>query len=174
MSEPRVQTDNLGPLEGLPGDARFCCVVGKAPIELEWNSNPDLWLTAEQAFTKRAMSEGKLTGIGLMTGSRVGRLCWLDFDGEHVAADGIVKSATLDFQAIFCKSVAHLPLSPISISGRPGRFRALMRVPEEWVEFFKGFSIASSESPTNSFEFLYEKGVGAIAKPKGHMKKLLP
>ena len=91
MSESTVQTDNLGPLEGLPGDARFCCVVGKAPTELEWNSNPDLWLTAEQAFTKRAMSEGKWTGIGLMTGSRVGRLCWLDFDGEHKAPNSAIK-----------------------------------------------------------------------------------
>ena len=152
---------NLGPLEGLPvGEARFCCVVGKAPTELEWNSNPHLWLTAEQAFAKRATPGSRWTGIGLMTGSKVGRLCWLDFDGEHTAPDGIVKSATLDFQAIFCRSVDELPPSPISISGRPGRFRALMRVPEEWVDFFKGFSIASSESPTNSFEFLYEKGGG--------------
>ena len=28
------------------------------------------------------------TGIGLMTGSKVGGYCWLDFDGEEMGPEG--------------------------------------------------------------------------------------
>ena len=31
-----------------------------------------------------------------------------------------------------------------------------MRVPEAWTEVFRGFSIPGSDTPTKSFEFLYE------------------
>ena len=36
---------DLGPLNGLPGDAKFINVVGKAPTERDWNAHPDKWLT---------------------------------------------------------------------------------------------------------------------------------
>ena len=155
--------EDLGPLEGLPGDARFCCVIGKAPLTDDWNGDPAQRLTAEQVFKKRSL-EPKWTGIGLMTGGMVGRLCWMDFDGEEVGKDGVVKTATGDFQTMFLRHPDELPKGPISISGRPGRYRALFRMPEEWCEYFYGFSINSSESPTKAWEFLYEKGTRAQRK----------
>lgn len=160
-AEQQVLQD-LGPLNGLPGDAKFINVIGKRPIEEEWNTRPDHWLTAEQAVAQRNL-ERKYTGTGLMTGSRAGRLCWLDFDGEEVDENGqILKSATLDFEHLFCRSVDDLPPCPINISGRPGRFRALFRVPEVWTEYFNGFSIKGDEMPTKAFEFLYEKRGGKL------------
>ena len=80
--QPQILQD-LGPLNGLPGDARFIPVVGKAPTGLEWNSDPAQWLTAEQIVRKRNLEPKQWTGSGLMTGSKVGRLVWLDFDGEE-------------------------------------------------------------------------------------------
>ena len=153
---------DLGPLKGLPGDARFIPVIGKRPTDLNWNSDPAQWLTAEQVTQKR-LSEQKWTGSGLMTGSKVGRLVWLDFDGEETSETGeITKSATLDFEHLFMRPVTDLPPCPISISGRPGRFRALMKMPEDSAPYFKGFSIASGEMPTKAFEFLYEKAGGKL------------
>ena len=159
--QPQILQD-LGPLNGLPGDARFIPVIGKRPTDLNWNSEPAQWLTAEQIVMKRNL-EPKWTGSGLMTGSKVGRLVWLDFDGEEVSETGeVTKSATQDFYDLFYRPVTDLPPCPISISGRPGRFRALMKMPEDSAPYFKGFSIASSEMPTNAFEFLYEKAGGKL------------
>ena len=159
--QPQILQD-LGPLNGLPGDARFIPVIGKRPTDLNWNSEPAQWLTAEQIVMKRNL-EPKWTGSGLMTGSKVGRLVWLDFDGEEVSETGeITKSATLDFEHLFLRPVTDLPPCPISISGRPGRFRALMKMPEDSAPYFKGFSIASGEMPTKAFEFLYEKAGGKL------------
>ena len=159
--QPQILQD-LGPLNGLPGDARFIPVIGKRPTDLNWNSEPAQWLTAEQIVMKRNL-ETKWTGSGLMTGSKVGRLVWLDFDGEETSETGeITKSATLDFEHLFLRPVTDLPPCPISISGRPGRFRALMKMPEGWTSYFRGFSIASGEMPTKGFEFLYEKAGGKL------------
>ena len=90
-------------------------------------------------------------------------MCWLDFDGEEVSDTGeVLKSATLDFQHLFCRGAEEMPECPVNISGRPGRFRALMRMPEQWTEFFHGFSIAGREMPTSGLEFLYEKAGGKL------------
>lgn len=148
------------PYDGLPDDARFIPVIGKRPVGMAWNSDPDQWLTAEQAKTSRSNGT-QFTGTGLLTGTQNGKLLWLDFDGEEVNESGeIISSATLDFEHFFFKHVDALPPCPINISGRTGRFRALMKMPEEWTGYFRGFSITSSESPTKSFEVLYEKSGG--------------
>ncbi|MDP5119840.1 MAG: hypothetical protein NWQ25_10715, partial [Prochlorococcaceae cyanobacterium MAG_34] len=161
--QPTTILENLGPLAGLPGEARYRPVVGKSPSMEEWNSDPSLWLTAEQVLKERAVGR-RWTGIGLLTGQKVGRLCWLDFDGEESdpTTGELLRSASLDFETFFNRSVEQLPPSPINISGRTGRFRALFRVPLEWAEYLHGFSIGSSESPTKSFEFLYEKAGGKL------------
>ena len=161
--QPTTILENLGPLAGLPGEARYRPVVGKSPSMEEWNSDPSLWLTAEQVLKERAVGR-RWTGIGLLTGQKVGRLCWLDFDGEEPdpTTGELRRSASLDFETFFNRSVEQLPPSPINISGRTGRFRALFRVPLEWAEYLHGFSIGSSESPTKSFEFLYEKAGGKL------------
>ena len=57
-----------------------------------------------------------------MTGSRAGRLCWLDFDGEETDENGqILKSATLDRAPCRIRraALAWLAVCPINISGRP-------------------------------------------------------
>jgi NAD(P)-dependent dehydrogenase (short-subunit alcohol dehydrogenase family) len=163
IEDQQAVLQDLGPLTGLPGDARYRPVVGKSPSHDGWNSDPSLWLTAEQVLKERALG-GRWTGIGLLTGRKVGRLCWLDFDGEEFDAETgeLRKSASLDFEFLTGMAVEQLPPCPISISGRPGRFRALFRMPEDWADYFHGFSITSSELPTKGLEFLYEKAGGKL------------
>ena len=48
--QPTTILENLGPLAGLPGEARYRPVVGKSPSMEEWNSDPSLLLTAEQVL----------------------------------------------------------------------------------------------------------------------------
>ena len=46
-----------------------------------------------------------------MTGSKVGRLCWLDFDGEEVSPTGeVIRSATVDFETLFSRPLTDLLL----------------------------------------------------------------
>ena len=87
--------------EGFPGDMRFRPVSGKNPGARgrlwvgdgwkdddgsKWNSEPWKWQTAEQIAVTMADPDNQktYTGIGLMTGSKVGGYCWIDFDGEEV------------------------------------------------------------------------------------------
>ena len=161
VEQGQAVLQNLGPLNGLPGDAKFINVVGKRPTADDWNTRPDLWLSAEQAVAERNLRKG-FTGTSLMTGHRAGRLCWLDFDGETTDQDGTVtESATADFEFLFLRSSEDLPPGPVSISGRPGRKRCLFRVPENWVDELAGFSITNG-GPTRSFDFLYEKAGGKL------------
>jgi len=160
---PEILKD-LGPLNGLPGDARFLPCVGKAPIYKEWMTDRSKWLTAEQVLRERNIGSASTTGTGLMTGSKVGRLCWLDFDGEETDEEtGVVRrSASLDLENICGMSAEQLKKeypTVISISGRPGRFRALYKVPENALKEFEGFSITHL-GPTKSLDFLYEKNGG--------------
>ncbi|MEB3332153.1 MAG: AAA family ATPase [Synechococcaceae cyanobacterium] len=148
----------LTQLAGLPEGARFLPVVGKSPSTNDWNTDPNNRFTAEGVCRKWA-SESRWTGVSLFTGSISDRLCWLDLDGEETdeQTGEIVKSATHDFQHFFCRTPDELPPCPRNTSGKPGRWRALFRVPEEWCDYFKGFSIECDKSPTKAFEFLFEK-----------------
>ncbi len=106
---PEILKD-LGPLSNLPGDARFLPCVGKAPIYKEWMTDRSKWLTAEQVLRERNIGSTSTTGTGLMTGSKVGRLCWLDFDGEETDEEtGVVRrSASLELENICGLSVEQL------------------------------------------------------------------
>lgn len=163
--------------EGFPGDMRFRPVSGKNPGARgrlwvgdgwkdddgsKWNSEPWKWQTAEQIAVTMADPDNQksYTGIGLMTGSKVGGYCWIDFDGEEMGADGeYTKHAVGDFMHVFGRPKFDLPPAPTNISGREGRSRMLFRVPPAWQKVLYGKSIPSA-GPTGAIEWLYEKEHG--------------
>ena len=163
--------------EGFPGDMRFRPVSGKNPGARgklwvgdswkdddgsKWNSEPWKWQTAEQIAVTMADPDNQksYTGIGLMTGSKVGGYCWIDFDGEEMGADGeYTKHAVGDFMHVFGRPKFDLPPAPTNISGREGRSRMLFRVPPNWQKVLYGKSIPSA-GPTGAIEWLYEKEHG--------------
>ena len=165
------------PTDGLPGDMRFRPVSGKNPGARgrlwvgdgwkdddgsKWNSEPWKWQTAEQIAVTMADPDNQksYTGIGLMTGSKVGGYCWIDFDGEEVGPDGeYTKHAVGDFMHVFGRPKFDLPPAPTNISGREGRSRMLFRVPPNWQKVLYGKSIPSA-GPTGAIEWLYEKEHG--------------
>ena len=123
--------------EGFPGDMRFRPVSGKNPGARgrlwvgdgwkdddgsKWNSEP--WQTAEQIAVTMADPDNQksYTGIGLMTGSKVGGYCWIDFDGEEVGPDGeYLKHAVGDFMHVFGRPKFDLPPPPpTSAVGKAG------------------------------------------------------
>ena len=163
--------------EGFPGDMRFRPVSGKNPGARgklwvgdswkdddgsKWNSEPWKWQTAEQIAVTMADPDNQksYTGIGLMTGSKVGGYCWIDFDGEEMGADGeYTKHAVGDFMHVFGRPKFDLPPAPTNISGREGRSRMLFRVPPNWQKVLYGKSIDRA-GPTGAIEWLYEKEHG--------------
>ena len=148
------------PAAGLPPEARFLNVIGKAPTVKGWSSDESQWLSWEEA-AKQRKRDSSLTGTGLITGSRCGNFCWLDFDGESTDQDGTVtESATADFEFLFHRPATDLPAAPANTSGKPGRRRLLFRVPEDWAPLLAGLSF-NNGGPTGSFDFIYEKGSGA-------------
>ena len=155
----RVLQD-LGPLNGLPGSAKFINVVGKAPTERDWNAHPDKWLTAG-AVAERNLHQGKYTGTGLMTDPEQGGCAGSTSTVRKWRHRG-AEIGHAGFPAPVLPRRRRVPPCSVNISGRPGRFRALMRMPEQWTEFFHGFSIAGREMPTSGLEFLYEKAGGKL------------
>ena len=153
---------HLGLLEGLPNDARFTPVQGKKPLFSDWNKDPSKWLTKEQVYKERNLNP-ECTGIGLLTGRKVGNLVWLDFDGESENEEtGEVKSASLDFEIITGMPVTKLPKSPICLSGNPGRYRALFRMPDYVGDELGGVSITCKETTTHAFEIFYERNKNCV------------
>ena len=151
---------NLGPLNGLAGDARFLPVLGKKPYggkldATNWNRNPAKWLTAPQIFESRAL--GKYPSIGLMTGSRVGYYCWLDFDGKKVDEHtGEIICGKHTFNKLTNHQLTQEDLlkhykSPVNISGKKDRMRILYRVPRKYRE-----DLCSKSYDENKLEIIYE------------------
>ena len=148
--------EQQSPFDGLPAEARFLNVRGKAPVVEEWNRDSSKWLTAEAAMAQRA-SSSYVTRTSLITGGKVGRLCWLDFDGEAVDDKGeVLVSATADFEFLFHRPSSDLPPAPSNTSGKPGRRRLLFKVPPEWADCLSGLSF-NNAGPTKSFDTIYEK-----------------
>jgi len=156
---PEILKD-LGPLNGLAGDARFLPVQGKKPYggggdATNWNRNPAKWLTAPQIFESRAL--GKYPSIGLMTGSRVGHYCWLDFDGKDVdehTGEIICGKHTFneltDYQLTREDLLKHYK-SPVNISGKKDRMRILYRIPAKYRE-----DLSSQSYDNGKLEIIYE------------------
>ena len=158
---PEILKD-LGPLNGLGGDARFLPVRGKKPYgavvpdATNWNRNPAKWLTAPQIYESRAL--GKYPSIGLMTGSRVGHYCWLDFDGKDVDEHtGEIICGKHTFNELTNYQLTREDLlkhykSPVNISGKKDRMRILYRIPEKYRE-----DLSSQSYDNGKLEIIYEQ-----------------
>lgn len=156
---PEILKD-LGPLNGLAGDARFLPVQGKKPYggggdATNWNRNPAKWLTAPQIFESRAL--GKYPSIGLMTGSRVGGYCWLDFDGKKVdERTGEIICGKHTFNELTKYQLTQEDLlkhykSPVNISGKKDRMRILYRIPAKYAD-----ELSSKSYDQGKLEIIYE------------------
>ena len=152
---------NLGPLNGLASDVRFLPVLGKRPYGADkieatnWNRNPAKWLTAPQIYESRAL--GRWPSIGLMTGSRVGGYCWLDFDGKGVnEKTGEIISGKFTFNELTNYQLTLEDLlkhykSPVNISGKKDRMRILYRIPAKYAD-----ELCSKSFDRGKLEIIYE------------------
>jgi len=157
---PEILKD-LGPLNGLAGDVRFLPVLGKKPYGADrieatnWNRNPAKWLTAPQIYESRAL--GRWPSIGLMTGSRVGGYCWLDFDGKKVdERTGEIICGKHTFNELTNHQLTQEDLlkhykSPVNISGKKDRMRILYRIPAKYAD-----ELSSKSYDQGKLEIIYE------------------
>ena len=134
----RIQEEHLKQLVGLPPEWRLMATGAdgntKRPFSGCWNTLPKERLTVEQLLADR-----RAIGAGVHTGKASGGLLVVDFDSPP----GDPHAAHRAFEAAFGKAAAALPQTVRNESGKEGRYKVFLRVPEE----FWGLLPANWKSP---------------------------
>ena len=123
--------------EGLPQGEMYCWVWGKAPKYDNWNRPKNL-------FSLEQLKSGEMpkhrnptapTGYGMVSGRWSGTLA-VDFDAKVDRPEQSEET----FHNVTGHPSSHLPASATVISGRPGRRRVFLKVPEVWWPAMAGYS----------------------------------
>ena len=123
--------------DGLPSGEMYCWTWGKAPKYDNWNAPRNL-------FSLEQIKAGKLpnhrnptapTGFGMVSGRWSGTLA-VDFDTKPERP----QQAEETFRNVTGHASSDLPASATVVSGRPGRRRVFLRVPEVWWPAMSGYS----------------------------------
>lgn len=116
------------------GGRIYCWVAGKAPKTDKWNEKQNL-LTLSQV---RSGHERPVwaTGYGMVSGRYSGFLC-VDVDTKPERPE----RPNVTFRALAKRDLSALPPTATVISGKPGRYRAYLRVPSDWWPDLSGYSL---------------------------------
>ena len=133
----RNQMSDKDQWEGLPLGNVYCWTWGKAPKYSEWNRPQNLFSLEElrQGKFPKHTNPTAPTGFGMVSGRWSGTLA-VDFD----ANPDMPERAEETFQNVTGHPSSHLPASATVISGRPGRRRVFLKVPEIWWPSLSGYS----------------------------------
>ena len=133
----RNQMSDKDQWEGLPLGNVYCWTWGKAPKYSEWNRPQNLFSLEElrQGKFPKHTNPTAPTGFGMVSGRWSGTLA-VDFDANPEMPD----RAEETFQNVTGHPSSHLPASATVISGRPGRRRVFLKVPEIWWPSLSGYS----------------------------------
>jgi molybdopterin-guanine dinucleotide biosynthesis protein len=136
---PALNGVHTAAIRGLPELPVFCWVQGKAPRYREWNAPKNL-KTPAQLFEETppagsAADPFTPTGFGLVSGRWSGTMA-VDFDANPER----LHQAEETFRNVTGFSSDALPPSATIVSGRPGRRRVILKVPQEWYPALSGYS----------------------------------
>ena len=123
--------------EGLPSGDVYCWTWGKAPKYDNWNAPRNLF-SLEQIKSGQLpqhRNSTKPTGFGMVSGRWSGTLA-VDFDTKPERPE----QAEDTFRNVTGHASSDLPASATVVSGRPGRRRVFLRVPEIWWSAMSGYS----------------------------------
>lgn len=121
------------PVAGLMGQI-YCWVAGKAPKTDKWNEKQNL-LTLSQVQSGHEKPVWA-TGYGMVSGRYSGLLC-VDVDTKPERPE----RPNVTFRALAKRDLSALPPTATVISGKPGRYRAYLRVPSDWWPDLSGYSL---------------------------------
>lgn len=160
----RIPEAHLPQLAGLPEQWRLCGTGNRGNVkdcfETAWNSDPAKRYTAIELLTKNGNFVQQCIGAGVHTGPASGGLLVLDFDEpEDLALDGMAETT---FQQIFGRPSSELPATASNSSGRRGRRKVFLQVPEDWWPEFGNWSLACGPygERQHAFEAIWLNGTG--------------
>lgn len=139
----RIPQAHLPQLAGLPSQWRLCGTGNRGSVkdcfEPKWNNDPEKRYTAEQLLSKNGQFVAQCIGVGVLTGPASGGLLVVDFDEpEDERLDGFSEEV---FQQVFGKASSELPVTAANTSGRKGRRKVFLQVPEAWWPVLGNFSL---------------------------------
>jgi len=159
----RIPPEHLPQLAGLPEQWRLCATGNRGSVkdclELRWNSDPLKRYTALELLMKPELAK-QCIGAGVQTGPASGGLLVLDFDEpSDMALDGLAETT---FQEVFGRSSTELPVTATNTSGRRGRRKVFLQVPEDWWPVLGNWSISAGAYGSNqhAFEGIWLNGTG--------------
>ena len=123
--------------EGLPSGKMYCWTWGKAPKYDKWNQPKNLF-SLDQIRAGEMPSHRNSTaptGFGIVSGRWSGTLA-VDFDTKTERPE----QSEQTFMNVTGHPSSDLPASATVISGRPGRRRIFLKVPEVWWPAMAGYS----------------------------------
>ena len=161
----RIPAVHLPQLAGLPLSWRLCGTGNRGSVkdcfESRWNSDPDKRYTALQLLQRNGTFVQQCIGAGVLTGPASQGLLVLDFDEpEEPEFDGLSEET---FQQVFGRPSSELPVTATNTSGRRGRRKVFLRVPEDWWAELGNWSFDAgpyAEGKKHAFEALWLNGTG--------------
>lgn len=162
----RIPATHLPQLAGLPLSWRLCGTGNRGSVkdcfESRWNSDPDKRYTALQLLQRNGSFVQQCIGAGVLTGPASQGLLVLDFDEpEERELDGLSEET---FQQVFGKPSSELPTTATNTSGRRGRRKVFLRVPEDWWTELGNWSFDAGpyqDGKKHAFEALWLNGTGS-------------
>jgi len=162
----RIPAMHLPQLAGLPESWRLCGTGNRGSVkdcfEARWNSDPAKRYTALQLLTKNGSFVEQCIGAGVQTGPASGGLLVLDFDEpDDLALDGLAEGT---FQTVFGRPSSELPTTATNTSGRRGRRKVFLMVPEDWWPVLGNWSFDAgpyADGKKHAFEAIWLNGTGS-------------
>ena len=161
----RIPPEHLPQLAGLPEQWRLCATGNHGNVkdcfEKQWNSDPAKRYTALELLMKTELAK-QCIGSGVQTGPASGGLLVLDFDEpDEMALDGLAEST---FQEVFGRPSSDLPVTATNTSGRRGRRKVFLQVPEDWWPVLGNWSLDCGPygdgGKQHAFEAIWLNGTG--------------
>jgi hypothetical protein len=161
----RIPAAHLPQLAGLPEQWRLCGTGNRGSVkdcfESRWNADPEKAYTAVQLLNRNGTFVANCIGAGVLTGPASGGLLVLDFDEpQDQALDGLAEAT---FVQVFGRASSELPVTAANTSGRRGRRKVFLMVPQDWWPVLGNWSFDAGpyeEGKKHSFEALWLNGTG--------------
>jgi hypothetical protein len=161
----RIRGEHLPQLAGLPEQWRLCGTGNHGNVkdcfETQWNSDPDKRYTALQLLSRNGQFVANCIGVGVMTGPASGGLLVVDFDEpEDPSLDGLAEAT---FVEVFGRPSSELPVTATNSSGRRGRRKVFLQVPEDWWPVLGNWSSKAGpygEGSKAALELIWLNGTG--------------
>lgn len=162
----RIPSAHLPQLAALPTQWRLCGTGNRGSVkdcfEVRWNHDPEKRYTAEQLLSKNGQFVAQCIGVGVLTGPASGGLLVVDFDEpEAEELDGLSEQV---FQDVFGKPSSELPATAANTSGRKGRRKVFLQVPEAWWPVLGNFSLDLGDydnGKKHALELIWLNGTGS-------------